>query len=278
MCRIWHHWAVSISQKWSNQWRAKLFNYKNIFKKYFTLAVHNVISELNSFSMIGMSLFFRILVSKYGGCGKFFFCTFKYFTGICSDMQPVNIYITINNPKPHIYSKMALNLIEKVAATSSTSNSQKRKRSDSSDDGSSSRAPGPSSRSGSGTQHRASNNRGGATAAPAPQPRGGNRSSYYSNSLNSQQPWFPPRGRGMYQGNSAARGRGLAPDQGRGNNRGGQPRRGWGRPWGRWWTSYVWCTYPPDLHSNLQNACPVNPRVCIGFFFILLMSLCKNVI
>jgi len=138
------------------------------------------------------------------------------------------------HPKPHIYSKMALNLIEKVAATSSTSNSQKRKRSDSSDDGSSSRAPGPSSRSGSGTQQRAPNNRGGAAAGPAPQPRGGNRSSYYSSSTNTQQPWFPPRGRGGYQGNGAARGRGLATDHGRGNIRGGQPRRGWGRPWGRW--------------------------------------------
>jgi hypothetical protein len=34
------------------------------------------------------------------------------------------------HPKPHIYSKMALNLIEKVAATSNPSASQKRKRSE----------------------------------------------------------------------------------------------------------------------------------------------------
>jgi hypothetical protein len=34
------------------------------------------------------------------------------------------------HPKPHIFSKMALNLIEKVAAASSPTGSQKRKRSD----------------------------------------------------------------------------------------------------------------------------------------------------
>jgi hypothetical protein len=132
------------------------------------------------------------------------------------------------HPKPHIYSKMALNLIEKVAAASSPTSSQKRKRSDSSEEGPSSRVSGPSSRGSPGLQHRAPNNRGGAAAAPAPQPRGGNRSSNSSNSLHSQQSWYPPRGRGHFQGRGEARGRGLAFERGRGNNRGGQPRSGWG--------------------------------------------------
>jgi hypothetical protein len=39
------------------------------------------------------------------------------------------------HPKPHIYSKMALNLIEKVAAASNPSESQKRKSSESSEEG-----------------------------------------------------------------------------------------------------------------------------------------------
>jgi hypothetical protein len=42
------------------------------------------------------------------------------------------------HPKPHIYSKMALNLIEKVAASGNTAQSQKRKRSESSESASSS--------------------------------------------------------------------------------------------------------------------------------------------
>jgi hypothetical protein len=41
------------------------------------------------------------------------------------------------HPKQHIYSKMALNLIERVAATNNTTTSQKRKRSESSEDASS---------------------------------------------------------------------------------------------------------------------------------------------
>ena len=46
------------------------------------------------------------------------------------------------HPKPHIYSKMALNLIEKVASAGNPTGSQKRKRSESSEDGSSAKAPG----------------------------------------------------------------------------------------------------------------------------------------
>jgi hypothetical protein len=138
------------------------------------------------------------------------------------------------HPKPHIYSKMALNLIEKVAAASSPAGSQKRKRSDSSEEGPSSRASGPLSRGSQGPHNRPPINKGGAAAASLPQPRGSYISANSANSLHSQQSLNPPRGRGQYQGRGEARGRGFAVERGRGNNRVGQPRRGWGRPWSRW--------------------------------------------
>jgi hypothetical protein len=47
------------------------------------------------------------------------------------------------HPNQHIYSKMALNLIEKVAAASNSPSSQKRKRSESSEDATPSRSSGP---------------------------------------------------------------------------------------------------------------------------------------
>jgi hypothetical protein len=138
------------------------------------------------------------------------------------------------HPKPHIYSKMALNLIEKVAAASIPTGSQKRKRSDSSEEGHSSRAAGPPSRNGQGSHNRPPCNRGGSAVHSAPQPRGSKRAANSGNSLHSHQSWNPKRGRGQYQGRGEARGRGFAVERGRGNNRGGQPRRGWGRPWSRW--------------------------------------------
>jgi hypothetical protein len=58
------------------------------------------------------------------------------------------------HPKPHIYSKMALNLIEKVAAAGNTAHSQKQKRSDSSDEASSSRERQVACRRGLGQQRR----------------------------------------------------------------------------------------------------------------------------
>ncbi len=139
------------------------------------------------------------------------------------------VFSSVDNPvhpKPHIYSKMALNLIEKVAAASGPAGSQKRKRSDSSEEGPSSRASGPPPRGGQGSHSRNTIIRGGTAATPAAQPRGSYRSANSVNSLHSQQSWNPPRGRGQYTGRGEARGRG--------NIRGGQPRRGWGRPWNRW--------------------------------------------
>jgi hypothetical protein len=50
------------------------------------------------------------------------------------------------HPNQHIYSKMALNLIEKVAAANNPSSSQKRKRSESSEKATPSRSSGPASR------------------------------------------------------------------------------------------------------------------------------------
>jgi hypothetical protein len=138
------------------------------------------------------------------------------------------------HPKPHIYSKMALNLIEKVAAASNPSKSQKRKRSESSEEGHTSRVAGPSSRGGQGSHNRFPGNRGGPLAHSAPHPPGSNRAFSSGHSLHSHQSWTPPRGRGHNQGRGEARGRGHVVERGRGNNRGGQPRRGWGRPWSRW--------------------------------------------
>jgi hypothetical protein len=135
--------------------------------------------------------------------------------------------------KPHIYSKMALNLIEKVAPASGPTGSQKRKRSNSSEEVPSSRASGPPTRGGQGSHSRNSTIRGGTATTPAAQPRGSYRSANSGNSLHSQQAWNPPRGRGQYTGRGEARGRGFTVERGRGNIRGGQPRRGWGRPWNR---------------------------------------------
>jgi hypothetical protein len=109
------------------------------------------------------------------------------------------------HPKPQIYSKMALNLIEKVAAASTPAGSQKRKRSDSSEEGPSSRAPGPPSRGGQGSHNRNPTSRGGTAAAPAPQPRGSYRAANSASSLHSYQSWNPPpRGRGQHQGRGEA--------------------------------------------------------------------------
>jgi hypothetical protein len=105
------------------------------------------------------------------------------------------------HPKPHIYSKMALNLIEKVAAASIPTGGQKRKRSDSSEES--------HSRGGQGSNNRSPCNRGGSAVHSAPQPRGNNRAAKSGNSLHSHQSWNPPRGRGQYQGRGEARGRGF---------------------------------------------------------------------
>jgi hypothetical protein len=100
------------------------------------------------------------------------------------------------HPKPHVYSKMALNLIEKVAAASSTAGSsagnKKRKRSASSEEGPSPRTSGPPSRGGQVAYNRTPTSRGGAAANSAPQPRGSYRSANSANSIHSHQSWNPP--------------------------------------------------------------------------------------
>jgi hypothetical protein len=138
------------------------------------------------------------------------------------------------HPNPHIYSKMALNLIEKVAAASIPTGSQKRKRSESSEEGHSSRTAGPPLRGGQGSHNRPPGNRGGPAVHSALHLPGSNRAVNSGNSLHSHQSWNPLRGRGQYQGRGEARGRGYAVERGHGGNRVGQPHRGWGRPWSRW--------------------------------------------
>ncbi len=135
------------------------------------------------------------------------------------------------HPKPNIYSKMALNLIEKLAAANNPASSQKRKRSESSEEATPSRSSGPASRGGQAASNRAPSNRGGFTAHSAPNPPGSNIANSTSHSYQS---WTPPRGRGHNPGRGEARGRGYGIERGHGNNRGGQPRRDWGRPWSRW--------------------------------------------
>ncbi len=142
------------------------------------------------------------------------------------------------HPKQHIYSKMALNLIEKVAASISTPTSQKRSRSESSEETSSSRGRQDRSVRGGG-----GGSRGGQQAIPpnssntaytAPGSSRSARGFQHSNNYT----WTPPRGRGFFPGSHGrgdARGRGHASERGRGNPpRGGQPRGGWRRPWSRW--------------------------------------------
>jgi hypothetical protein len=136
------------------------------------------------------------------------------------------------HPKQHIYSKMALNLIEKVAASNSTPSSQKRARSESSEDrGRQDRSVrGGGSRGGQQAIPPNSHN----TAYTAP----GSSRSARGFQHNNNHTWTPPRGRGPsrgFPGRGDARDRGHASERGRGNpHRGGQPRGGWRRPWSRW--------------------------------------------
>ena len=147
------------------------------------------------------------------------------------------------HPKPHIYSKMALNLIEKVAAAGNSAHSQKRKRSGSSEYASTSQERqvtnrGASNRGG----HDGRSGRSG-PAGPLNQHAYNGPAGYRSqgsHSSNTGYPssnysWTPHSGRGGHQGGGGdGRGRGHSGERGRGNFMGGQPRRGWGRPWNRW--------------------------------------------
>jgi hypothetical protein len=147
------------------------------------------------------------------------------------------------HPKPHIYSKMALNLIEKVAASGNTAQSQKRKRSESSDSASTSherQVSGGRGASNRGGQHSGHSGHAGPSNHLAHTGHSGYRSQWsynsnrgYSNNNNS---WTPHMGRGSHRGRGDARGRGHDGERGRGNNNnmGSQPHRGWGRPWSRW--------------------------------------------
>jgi hypothetical protein len=136
------------------------------------------------------------------------------------------------HPKQHIYSKMALNLIEKVAASHNTPSSQKRARSESSED--SGRLERSVRGGGSRGGQQATTPGTARTAYTAPGSSRSARGHQHSNNYT----WTPPRGSGYFPGSSGrgeARGRGHASERGRGNNyRGGQPRGGWRRPWSRW--------------------------------------------
>ncbi len=111
------------------------------------------------------------------------------------------------HPKPHIYSKMALNLIEKVAASNSTPSSQKRARSESSEDASSSRGRQDRSGRGSGSRggQQANPSNSSNTAYTAPGSSRSARGFQNSNNLT----WTPPcrraRPRQLPQGRSASR-------------------------------------------------------------------------
>jgi hypothetical protein len=144
------------------------------------------------------------------------------------------------HPKPHIYSKMVLNLIEKVAASGNTAKSLKRKRSDSSDTASTSQERQVSG--GRGASNRGGHSGHSGPAAPPYQLAYTGHTEYrsqgsykstrgYSSNNNT---WTPNMGKGSHRGREDARGRGHGGERGRGNNIGSQPHRGWGRPWSRW--------------------------------------------
>ncbi len=118
------------------------------------------------------------------------------------------------HPKQHIYSKMALNLIERVAAANNTPTSQKRKRSESSEDSASS-SRGRQEKTGRGSGHR-----GGHSTPPSHQANTAPGSSRSVRGLynNNNYSWTPPRGRGSNRSRGDARGRGHAEERGRGNN------------------------------------------------------------
>jgi hypothetical protein len=139
------------------------------------------------------------------------------------------------HPKPHIYSKMALNLIEKVATASFPTGSQKRKRRDSSEEGHPVTLQEQQARPRVAARARTTDPR--ATGAD---PRFTlRRSPGEATELPTQATVSTLISLGIlreaeYQGRGEARGCGFAVERGLGNNRGGQPRRGWGRPWIRW--------------------------------------------
>jgi hypothetical protein len=100
---------------------------------------------------------------------------------------------------------MALNLIERVAASNNTPTSQKRARSESSEDASSSRGRQERSGRGSGNRggHPANPSHTDTTAYTAP---GSSRSARGFHN-NNNYTWTPPRGRGSYPGRGDARSR-----------------------------------------------------------------------
>jgi hypothetical protein len=121
------------------------------------------------------------------------------------------------HPKPHIYSKMALNLIEKVAASGDKAQSQKRRRSESSESASSSQerqvrgGRGASNRGGQ--AGRFGSGRSGPAGPPSQHANTGNpgycsQGSHHSNfgypTNNSS--WTPHRGGGQHGGRGDARG------------------------------------------------------------------------
>jgi hypothetical protein len=142
------------------------------------------------------------------------------------------------HPKPHIYSKMALNLIEKVAASGDKAQSQKRRRSESSESASSSQER--QVRGGRGASNRGGQaGRSGPAGPPSQHTNTGipgcrSQGSHHSNFgyPTSNSSWTPHRGGGQHGGQHGgrgdARGRGHGGERGRGNFTGGQPRRGWG--------------------------------------------------
>ena len=147
------------------------------------------------------------------------------------------------HPKPHIYSKMVLNLIEKVAAAGNSSQSQKRKRSESSESATSTQERQQSNRGAGNRGGRDGRSDRASTSGPRIQHsypgsagyRAQGSHSSYTGYPSSNYSWMPHSGRGGQQGGGGdGRGRGHGGERGRGNFMGGQPRRGWGRPWNRW--------------------------------------------
>ena len=155
------------------------------------------------------------------------------------------------HPTSHVYAKMALNLIEKVAAPASKPESRKRKRSEETGSGSGSHSgpPGQLSRNSREGEHQRdlSRDRSSGVGYNSHHSGSGHGSGYsdYRQNASSRSNYNPPRGRAgsvSNRGTSGAGGNRFDSDRGRnfqgprGGFDGGYGGRGLprGRPWQRW--------------------------------------------
>jgi hypothetical protein len=143
-------------------------------------------------------------------------------------------WVDLVHPNQHSYSKMTLNLVEKIATANSPPAGQKRKRSESSENVSQSRSTGPVSRGGPGQSSQPQGSKTGHTAYFSTNYQASSRSGSVPTSHQSYALWHPNRVRGSNRGRNELSSRSRGDLRGRGNGRGGHFPRGRGGPWRRW--------------------------------------------